>query len=49
MYSKNSDPGAVIDAYTNYFKENKLIKNKHTQYYKRWLRDISRHSKFKTC
>ena len=34
MYGENSDAGEVIEAYTNYYKKNKLVKNKHTQYYK---------------
>ena len=44
MYTENPDAGEVIEAYTNYYKKNKLVKNKHTQYYKRWLRGISRFS-----
>ena len=44
MYSENPDEGAVINAYTDYYKTHELIKNKHTQYYKRWLREISRFS-----
>ena len=47
MYSDNPDEGAVINAYTNYYKNNELIKNKYTQYYKRWLRGISRFSSAK--
>ncbi|MEC7646254.1 MAG: T9SS type A sorting domain-containing protein [Bacteroidota bacterium] len=44
MYADNPDEGEVINAYTDYYKKNELIKNKHTQYYKRWLRGISRYS-----
>ena len=44
MYSDNPDEGAVINSYTNYYKKNQLVKNKHTQYFKRWLRGISRFS-----
>ena len=44
MYTDNADEGQVISAYTDYYKKNKLIKNKHTQYYKRWLRSITRFS-----
>ena len=29
-------------AYESYYKKNNLVKNKHTQYYKRWLRNLSR-------
>ena len=47
MYADNPDEGAVINAYTNYYKKNKLKKNKYTQYYKRWLRNISRSSNAK--
>ena len=42
MYSENPDEGAVINAYTDYYKKHKLVKNKHTQYYKRWIRSLSR-------
>ena len=44
MYKKNPDPGKVIEAYRSYYKKNTLIKNKHTQYYKRWVRNLSRTS-----
>ena len=44
MYGENPDAGEVIKAYTTYHQRNKLVKNKHTQYYKRWLRGISRFS-----
>ena len=44
MYSENADPGIVIEEYTKFYKENKFIKNQHTQYYKRWIREINRHS-----
>ena len=47
MYADNPDEGAVINAYADYYKKNKLVKNKHTQYYKRWLRGISRFSNAK--
>ena len=33
--------------YTDFYKKNELVKNKHTQYYKRWLRGISRFSNAK--
>ena len=42
MYSENPNEGEVINAYRIYYKENKLTKNKHTQYYKRWIRSLSR-------
>ena len=44
MYSDDPDEGAVINSYTNYYKKNQLVKNNHTQYFKRWLRGISRFS-----
>ena len=47
MYAENPDEGAVINAYTDYYKAHELVKNKHTQYYKRWLRSISRFSNAK--
>ena len=34
MYSNDVDEGVVIEAYTNFYKSNKFVKNKHTQYYK---------------
>ena len=42
MYSNDADEGSVIEAYTNFYNSNKFVKNKHTQYYKRWLRSLSR-------
>jgi len=42
MYGENPDAGEVITAYKSYYKANKLVKNKHTQYYKRWVRNLSR-------
>jgi len=42
MYAENPDAGEIISAYRNYYKNNKLVKNKHTQYYKRWIRNLSR-------
>tara|TARA_B100001758_G_scaffold132382_1_gene113896 strand:+ start:3636 stop:7028 length:3393 start_codon:yes stop_codon:yes gene_type:complete len=42
MYTDNIDESIVIQEYELYYKENKFQKNKHTQYYKRWIRSISR-------
>jgi photosystem II stability/assembly factor-like uncharacterized protein len=42
MYSENADKGDVIEAYTKFYELNKFTKNKHTQYYKRWIRALSR-------
>ena len=43
MYSENPDEGEVIKLYRKYYKTNEFVKNKHTQYYKRWIRNISRY------
>ena len=42
MYSDTPDVGKVTEAYTKYYQTHPFVKNKHTQYYKRWLRSISR-------
>ena len=42
MYSNNPDPGKIELLYNNYYTKNKFIKNKHTQYYKRWKRSLTR-------
>ncbi len=42
MYADDADPGAVINAYEKYYRNNEFVKNSHTQYYKRWLRSIAR-------
>ncbi|MDA9669089.1 hypothetical protein N9T62_00840, partial [bacterium] len=42
MYADEPNVGNVIKEYENYFKINSFNKNKHTQYYKRWLRSFSR-------
>ena len=44
MYSESPDEGEVIKLYREYYKTNKFVKNKHTQYYKRWIRNISRYT-----
>ncbi len=44
MYSENPDEGEVINLYREYYKRNEFVKNKHTQYYKRWVRNISRYT-----
>ena len=44
MYSKEPKIAETIKEYNLYYKKNKLQKNKYTQYYKRWLRNISRYS-----
>ena len=42
LYAENINEGAVIAAYNKYHKNHELIKNKHSQYYKRWLRNYTR-------
>lgn len=42
MYKVDSDPGKVVDLYEEYYKNHTFEKTTHTQYYKRWLRSISR-------
>ena len=42
MYKDNPNPGKVESLFKEYYKNNKFVKNKYTQYYKRWLRSISR-------
>ncbi|WP_306641187.1 VPS10 domain-containing protein [Sanyastnella coralliicola] len=39
MYS-NAEPSAVRAAHDAYYTSHPLVKNQHTQYYKRWLRNI---------
>ena len=45
MYKDNPDLGLVIDKYEQYYSVNPFVKNKHTQYYKRLIREISREQK----
>jgi photosystem II stability/assembly factor-like uncharacterized protein/PKD repeat protein len=40
MYSSDPDAGAVTDAYNAYYDGNEFVKSAHTQYYKRWLREL---------
>ncbi|MBT4479050.1 MAG: PKD domain-containing protein [Flavobacteriales bacterium] len=47
MYSESPDEGEVIKLYREYYKTNEFVKNKHTQYYKRWIRNISRYTNSK--
>ena len=42
MYKAIPDDGKVIDLYQAYFRVNKFVKNEHTQYFKRWMREMSR-------
>jgi PKD repeat protein len=45
MYKENADPGLVIQLYESYYQSHPFVKNFHTQYYKRWLRNIGREQK----
>lgn len=42
MYQKDADPGEVTRLYDTYYKTENFVKNNHTQYYKRWIRDLNR-------
>lgn len=42
MYASDADPGMVKSAYEAYYLTKPVLKNQHTQYYKRWMRNISR-------
>ena len=42
MYADEPNVGNVIEEYENYYKTTSFNKNKHTQYYKRWIRSFSR-------
>ena len=42
MYKENPNPGKVEALYKEFYKKNEFKKNKHTQYYKRWVRSINR-------
>lgn len=40
MYAPDADPGAVQAAYTAYYATHPFVKNAHTQYFKRWKREL---------
>ncbi|MBK9146746.1 MAG: PKD domain-containing protein [Flavobacteriales bacterium] len=40
MYAPEADPGAVQAAYDAYYAANPFVKDIHTQYFKRWKREI---------
>jgi len=42
MYKSDRDDGKVVALYNAYYKNHRFVKNEHTQYYKRWLRNMSR-------
>ena len=45
MYSADADPGQVLKKYEEYYRQHQFQKNQHTQYLKRWLREINREYK----
>ncbi|MBT5931904.1 MAG: hypothetical protein HOH34_01045, partial [Flavobacteriales bacterium] len=46
MYQENPNPGLVIKQHDAYYATHDFIKNEHTQYFKRWLRALSREVSF---
>ena len=42
MYKPNADIAIVLDLYDKHYLEHPFEKNQHTQYLKRWIRNISR-------
>ena len=42
MYSEKPNEGKIIEEYNKFYTKNKFVKNQHTQYYKRWIRSLSR-------
>lgn len=40
MYAPDPDPGAVVAAFRTYYAAHPFVKNGHTQYLKRWLREL---------
>ena len=40
MYAPNADPGAVQASYNAYYAAHPFVKNVHTQYFKRWKREL---------
>ena len=42
MYQSDADPGEVIRLYRQYYNSNNFEKNQHTQFFKRWLRQLDR-------
>ena len=40
MYTDDPDPGAVQAAYDAYYATHPFVKNSHTQYFKRWKRQL---------
>ncbi|HHS95942.1 MAG TPA: PKD domain-containing protein, partial [Phaeodactylibacter sp.] len=42
LYGESPQPEEVIAAYEAYYEQHPFVKNGHTQYYKHWLRNLSR-------
>ncbi len=40
MYAPDADPEAVQAAYDAYYATHPFVKNNHTQYFKRWKREL---------
>jgi len=40
IYSSDANPIEVREAYESFYKENEFVKNRHTQFYKRWMRQV---------
>jgi hypothetical protein len=40
MYAPNADPGTVQAAYDTYYATHPFVKNMHTQFFKRWKREL---------
>ena len=48
MYSEKPNEGEIIEEYNKFYSKNKFVKNQQTQYYKRWIRSISRTTNLNT-
>ena len=48
MYSESPNVGTVVKEYNKFYTNNNFVKNKHTQYYKRWIRSFSRTTNLNT-
>ena len=42
MYADEPDFGAIINAYEDYYLTHEFVKNKHTQYFKHWMRILKK-------
>ena len=48
MYSEKPNEGRIIEEYNKFYITNEFVKNQHTQYYKRWIRSLSRTTNLNT-